>query len=152
MTEVALLRQHPFARGLTDDQLAQLAACAQVVRFGENQIVFREGDPATAVYLVLSGRIVLEQHVPGRGDLQVENLGGGDMVGLSWLLPAGRWLLEARAIEPTEAISLDAACLHDRMKEDPSLGFVLATHVIQQLYRRLEHVRLQRLDVYRGNP
>jgi CRP-like cAMP-binding protein len=152
MSEHALLKQHPFARELADDQLTQLVACARLVRFGEGHLVFREGGDAAALYLILSGRIVLEQHIPGRGDVQLENLSAGDMLGLSWLFPGSHWLLDARAVEPTEALVLGATCVHARMNADAKLGFAIAKQVIHQLYRRLEHVRLQRLDVYRGRP
>jgi len=152
MSERALLKAHPLARELTDAQLGPLVACARLVRFPEGHVIFREGGEATALYLITSGRVALAQHVPGKGDVQLENLAGGDILGLSWLFAGGRWLLDARAVAPTEALVLDAACVHACMAADPSLGLAVAKHVIHQLYQRLERVRLQRLDVYRGAP
>jgi CRP/FNR family cyclic AMP-dependent transcriptional regulator len=147
-----LLRGHPFTRDLSEAQVDRLEPCVRPLRFPSGALVFREGAEADTLYLVVSGRVVLEQHVPGKGDLRVETLTGGDILGLSWLLPGGRWVLEARAVEPTEALALDAKALHAIMEGDAPLGLALAKHVIQQLYRRLEHVRLQRLDVYRAGP
>jgi hypothetical protein len=72
------------------------------------------------------------------------------MLGLSWLFPGGHWILDARAVEATATIVLEAKRVRARMEADPALGLALAKHVIQQLYQRLERVRLQRLDVYRG--
>lgn len=150
MSEREHLRSHPFARGLSEAQLAQLASCARLVRFPQGHAVFREGGEATALYLIVSGRIVLEQHVPGQGDVQLESLGAGDMLGLSWLFPGSPWILDARAVEPSEVLALDASCVRARMQGDTALGLAVAEHVIHQLYQRLERVRLQRLDVYRG--
>jgi CRP/FNR family cyclic AMP-dependent transcriptional regulator len=152
MNEAELLQGHPFARGLSEAQVGELAACARSSSFPAGSVMFREGGEANALYLILSGRIVLEQHVPGRGDVQLESLTGGDMLGLSWLFPGGRWVLDARTVEPAEVLVLDARCVHARMDADASLGLVIAKHVIEQLYQRLERVRLQRLDVYRGEP
>jgi CRP/FNR family transcriptional regulator, cyclic AMP receptor protein len=152
MNEATLLQRHPFARDLSEAQVSALAACARMQRFPAGAVIFREGGDAGALYLVLSGRIVLEQHVPGKGDMQLENLTGGDMLGLSWLFPSGRWLLDARAVEPTEVLVFDARCVHARMDGDASLGLAVSRHIIEQLYQRLERVRLQRLDVYRGEP
>lgn len=152
MNAATLLQQHPFARGLSEAQVSALAACARMQSFPAGAVIFREGGDAGALYLVLSGRIVLEQHVPGKGDMQLENLTGGDMLGLSWLFPGGRWVLDARAVEPTEVLVFDAGCVHARMDGDASLGFAVSRHIIEQLYQRLERVRLQRLDVYRGEP
>lgn len=150
--EAELLRGHPFTRGLSDGQVARLAPCARIARFPEGAFILREGGEADALYLLLRGRVALEQHVPGKGDVQLENLTGGDMLGLSWLFPGGRWALDARAVEATETVALEAKAVHALMGEDAALGLAIAKHVIQQLYQRLERVRLQRLDVYRGEP
>ena len=152
MSERERLSEHPFAKGLSPQQLDALLPCARLARFPARRFVFREGEEADALYLLFSGRVVLEQHVPGRGEVAVENLGGGDLLGLSWLFPKGRWICDARAVEPTEAVVLDARCVHQRMSSDPALGFAVAQHLIHQLYQRLERVRLQRLDVYRSAP
>lgn len=152
MIEAKLLHGHPFVCGLSEAQIGELVACARSSSFPAGAVIFREGGDADALYLILSGRIVLEQHVPGKGGLQLETLTGGDILGLSWLFPGGRWVLDARAVEPAEVLVLDARCVHARMDGDACLGFVISRHVIEQLYRRLERVRLQRLDVYRGEP
>jgi CRP/FNR family transcriptional regulator, cyclic AMP receptor protein len=140
--------QHPFARGLADEQIRRLAGCARMVRFPAGGFIFRESAEADTLYLLQRGRVALEQHVPGRGALQLENLQAGDLLGLSWILPAGRWTLDARVVEPVEALALGAECVRDLMRSDPEQGVVLATHLIDQLYHRLMRVRLQRLDVY----
>jgi CRP-like cAMP-binding protein len=150
MTETDLLKSHPCCRGLSHAQLKALVPCARLARFPQGEVIFREGGEADAIYLLLRGRVVLTQHIPGKGDVQLEDLTAGDMLGLSWLFPRGRWVLDALAAEDTEALVLDAKGVRAQMNADASLGLALAEHVISQLYQRLERVRLQRLDVYRG--
>lgn len=150
MNVAELLKSHPFTRGLSDAQVEQLVPYARPMPFPEGAVIFREGGEADALYLILNGRVVLEQHMSGKGDVQLENLAAGDLLGLSWLFPGGQWALNARAVEATTTIALEAKGVHARMDGDATLGFALAKHVIQQLYQRLERVRLQRLDVYRG--
>jgi CRP/FNR family transcriptional regulator, cyclic AMP receptor protein len=142
------LAHHPFLAGLTPAQLEHLVPCAREVSYPDGAFVFREGEGADALYLIRSGCVTLEQHVPGRGAVQVESLCAGDILGLSWLFPTGSWMLDARCIEPVEAIVLEADTLRQRMQEDDSLAVVLLTHMVQALYQRLVRVRLQRLDVY----
>ena len=146
------LAAHPIATRLTGAQVAGLATCARLVQVPGGRVIFCEDGDADALYLILTGRIVLEQHVPGKGNVQLESLTGGDILGLSWLFPGGRWIIDARSAEPSELLMLDADCVKARMNADPELGLSVATYVIQQLYQRLERVRLQRLDVYRGEP
>ena len=150
MIERDLLKRHPFASGLSDAELEKLLPLAEGVRYPIGTLIFREGGDASALYLILSGRVALEQHVPARGDFPVENLTGGDLLGLSWLFPGGHWVLSARAMEDVEALRFDAEDVKTLMDAEPALGLALAKHVVSQLYQRLERVRLQRLDVYRG--
>jgi CRP-like cAMP-binding protein len=151
MTVAEILKRHPFGRGLSDAQIDALVPCARLAPFPEGAVIFREGGDADALYLIVSGRVVLEQHVPAKGAIQLENLAAGDLLGLSWVVPGGHWGLDARAAEATVTILLDAKRVRARMDADPALGLALATHVVQQLHQRLERVRLQRLDVYRGD-
>jgi CRP-like cAMP-binding protein len=118
--------------------------------FTAGTYLLREGEPASQLYLIIDGRVALEQNVPGRGPERLEDLGPGDIVGLSWIFPESRWVLDGRALAPTLALVLDAAALRREMDADAELGLALATRLIQQLYHRLERARLQRLDVYRS--
>jgi CRP-like cAMP-binding protein len=152
VTARELLARHPIGRELSAAQLDRLAECACRARFGEGEKIFAEGGPANAVYLIVDGRVSLEQYVPARGTLALESLGRGDLLGLSWLFPGGRWILDARAVEATETVRLAADCVHARMAEDVELRAALTAHLLQALYQRLERVRLQRLDVYRTEP
>jgi CRP-like cAMP-binding protein len=150
--DLATLRAHPFGRALNEPQLERLFQCGTVIDVAAGELVFREGDAADRLFLVRSGRIALEQHVTGRTPTQMETLEGGDVLGFSWLFEAGRWTLDARAVEPTELFSLDGACVRAEMEADPALGLAIATQLTHQLYQRLQRVRLQRLDVYRAGP
>lgn len=145
-----LLGRHPFTRGLSAAQVEKLIPCARLQSFQEGAAILREGGEADALYLILGGRVALEQHVPGKGAVQLEQLSGGDILGLSWLFPGGRWTLDGRALDATEVVVLDARGLQAQMNGDAALGLALSRYVIHQLYHRLERVRLQRLDVYRG--
>jgi hypothetical protein len=72
----------------------------------------------------------------------------GGVAGLSWLVPPYRWYLDARAVEPTDAIELDAACLRAKCDADPRVGYLLLQRVAHQMYERMQASRLQLLDVY----
>lgn len=148
--EVIELRAHPFLRMLDGDQAERLVRCAKEVEYRAGAFVFREGGVADALYLLCSGCVALEQHVPGRGVVRAESLCAGELLGLSWLLGDARWTLDARCIEPVRAFVLDAACVRAQMHEDDKLAVELLTSTVHALYQRLIRVRLQRLDVYQA--
>jgi CRP-like cAMP-binding protein len=148
--EIELLRAHPFSRVLTEPQLERLFRCGTALSLAPGAFVFREGETADRLFLVRSGHIALEQHVPGRGNMQMETLRAGDVLGFSWLFERTGWTLDARVVEAAELFALDGDCVHREMQADPTMGLIISTQLAHHLYARLQRVRLQRLDVYRA--
>ena len=147
-----LLREHPFLQNLSDEQLRFLTSCSANRRYAANEYLLREGESAAAFFLLRSGRVALEVHLPGKGPVQVESLGDGDVLGWSWLFPPYRWQLDARVVAPVVALVFAGDCLRAKMEADHDLGYALSKLMMAQLYHRLERVRLQRLDVYLAEP
>jgi CRP/FNR family cyclic AMP-dependent transcriptional regulator len=144
-----VLRDHEFLQGLSSEEADVLVGCVRNARWKPGELLLREGQPADTFHLIREGRVVLESHVPGRGATQLESLAAGDMLGLSWLFPPHRHQLDARALDPVVTLAFDASCLRARMDADHDLGFALTRRLLAEALRRLERVRLQRLDVYR---
>jgi CRP-like cAMP-binding protein len=145
-----VLEEHPFLRGLSAEHTRVIVSCVKNVRFRDGDFLLHEGQDADVFYLLRTGRVALEIHVPGRGPIQMESLGPSDVLGLSWLVPPHRSHLDARALEPVVVFAFDGACLRARMDADPALGYALTRRVLAEAYKRLERVRLARVDVYRG--
>lgn len=144
------LREHPFVRGATPAVIARLAQLARPATFSAGSFVLREGDEADTLYLVTHGRVVLEVHVPGHGSTKVETVEGGDILGLHWLFPPRRWVLDARAAAEVHALALHAPSLRAAMEDDPVFGYAVSERLLEHLYDRLARSRLQRLDVYKS--
>jgi CRP-like cAMP-binding protein len=85
---------------------------------------------------------------PGRGAMTFQTLGEGDIVGLSWLIPPYRCTYDAKAMELTRAIAMDAACLRRKCEADHNLGYDVMKRIAPVLVERLHATRLQILDVY----
>jgi CRP-like cAMP-binding protein len=145
-----LLREHGALQGLPERHLTFLAGCARNVRFATGEFVCRDNDEANASFLIREGKLAIEIDVPGRGVVQLETLGPGEILGWSWLFPPYRWHFDARAIEPTRAVALDGTCLRAKCEADHDLGYALVKRFLYQLQQRLERSRLQLLDVYRS--
>ena len=142
------LPDHPFFAGLDDDSLAIVAGCARNVSFAPGEYLFRTGQPADQFFVVRRGRVALEVHSPASGTMVVDTADAGDVVGWSWLVPPYSWLFDARAVEPTGAVSFDGACLRDKCEQDPRLGYELMKLVTQVMLSRLTAARVRLLDLY----
>jgi len=146
-----VLREHDFLKGLSAEHTRLLVSCAKNVRFASGDFLLREGSEASSFYLLRVGHVALEVDVPARGVVQMETVGPGDVLGLSWMIPPYLSHLDARAVEPVVALAFDGTCLRGKMEADHDLGFWLAMRLFEKAYARLERVRLQRIDVY-GTP
>lgn len=144
----ALITESPVFDGLEPEQLELIAGCASNVGFAEGERLFREGDPADTFYLVRHGLVALDAYIPNRGQVTVETVGGGEVVGWSWLVPPYRWHFTGRAVEPVRAVQFDAACLRGKCDEDARLCSELLKRFSQVLVARLQATRLQLMDVY----
>jgi cAMP-binding proteins - catabolite gene activator and regulatory subunit of cAMP-dependent protein kinases len=140
-----IIKSHPFLDGLDPHQYRILTDCAMQVRFGPDEIIFREGDPANRFYLIQKGLVALESHTRDRGLIRIQTIGAGDVLGWAWLFPPYFWHFDARAIEPTEALFLYGTPLRDECDTDHDLGYELVKRMAQVMMKRLQATRWQLL-------
>ena len=146
-----VVAEHPFFAGLSAEYSQLVAGCARNHRFDAEQYLFHESDPANEFFLIRHGKVALEIHWPGRAPIVIATLGEGEIVGASWLIPPYRWMFDARAVEVTRAIGIDAACLRGKLENDHHLGYEMMKRFLPIFVKRLHATRLQILDVY-GKP
>lgn len=146
-----IVAEHPFFQGIDTHYLHQIAANASTARFAAGEFLFREGEEASQFYLLRHGKVSLETYIPGPGDVTIQTLDAGQVLGWSWLFPPYRWHFSARAIELTRAVALDGRALRVRCEEDHDLGYELMKRFAQTIIQRLQNTRLQLLDMYRVN-
>jgi CRP-like cAMP-binding protein len=146
-----ILGAHPTFAVLDEAGLELLAGCARNRAYKEDEMIFREGDPADTFQLIRRGSVSLEIHAPGRGTLTILTLGEGAILGWSWLFPPHRWLFDARALDPVGVIEMDGRCVREKCEGDHSLGFILMKQFAHVMVDRLQATRLQLLDLY-ANP
>jgi CRP/FNR family transcriptional regulator, cyclic AMP receptor protein len=136
-----VLAAHPFLRGMPRGHLDTLTAAAADVTFRAGHRLFEDGGYADRFWLVRSGRVTLDMHVPGEGPVVIGTVGMGEPLGWSWLFPPYRWAFGAVTVAPFEAFEFDAAIVRERCAADPAFGYELSGRLIQVLARRLEATR-----------
>jgi CRP/FNR family transcriptional regulator, cyclic AMP receptor protein len=146
----AVVLEAPVFAGLAAGHAERLAGCAHATGWEPGAVLFREGDPADAFYVLRRGRVALELHVPGRGPLTVETIEPGEVLGWSWLFPPYRWHFDGRAVEPVRAVAVDGACIRRKCEEDPAFGYELMRRFSQVMVERLQATRVRLADLYGG--
>ena len=146
-----LICEHAFFAGMSPDYCELIGGCARNVRFDKGAYLFREGEPANELFLIRHGCVGLELMAPGRGPIRFLTLNADEIAGISWLVPPYRWLYDARALELTRVVSIDAECLRQKAEADHDFGYEMMKRFMGILVQRLHAAQHQILDVYGPN-
>jgi CRP-like cAMP-binding protein len=142
------IAMHPFLADLPTGWLQRLAPHGRLILRHPGGRLFAEDQPATTFWLIRSGAVALDFHVPGRGDIVIERLGAGEVVGWSWLLPPFRWASGAVIADECRAVEFDAAGVRAELAEDPDLGRELTARFLGVLADRLQASRRRLVELY----
>ncbi|MBT3153950.1 cyclic nucleotide-binding domain-containing protein [Streptomyces sp. CHD11] len=135
-------------RALPLDHRDRLVRTAREVSFPQGTRLFEEGGRADRFWVIRTGTVELDMHVPGRRAAVIERLGHNELVGWSWLFSPHVWQLGAEAATPVRVYEFDAPAVLALCEEDPVLGRAVARWVGDVVAHRLHASRIRLLDLY----
>jgi CRP-like cAMP-binding protein len=130
-----------FFSGLSEPYAEIVAGLAMDYEVKAGELLFRHGEAASRFYLVTHGRVAIELYAPGREPIVVEHIENDDVVGWSWLVAPYRWNFDARAVEPSSLIGVDAPALRARCNAEPAFGYEILRRFIPVMAHRLSNAR-----------
>ncbi|WP_406164677.1 Crp/Fnr family transcriptional regulator [Streptomyces sp. NBC_00996] len=133
---------------LSKEHREQIMSLAREVSFATGERIFNEGGKADRFWIIHTGTVALDLHVPGRQAAVIETLGAGKLLGWSWLVPPHHWHLGAEASSPVRAYEFDATAVREMCAKDRRLDHELCTYALGVLARRLRSARVRLLDLY----
>src|SRR5262245_24478114 len=122
---VDFLRGTEMFRGLPEAALHAVAAGVTEVALEPGQILFRQGDPADAFYVVHEGRLIVFAEDHDVEPRALEKIEAGQWVGEGALIMAGSRAASVRASTSSRLLRLSAAVFDATMAAHPSLRQVL---------------------------
>jgi CRP-like cAMP-binding protein len=132
-----VLRRVASFAALGEDDLAALAACLRVRRYGPGDIVFSEGAPGTTLLLVAEGTLeALASHGDGRRQI-LNRMGEGEIMGeMAFLDPAPR-SATVLAVGDVVAYELDHDAMDVLRRRAPAVVAAIVALAIRDVTRRL---------------
>lgn len=143
-----MLAEHCFTRDLPEELVDKVVEHASVTTYPPGAWLFREGSPADAFHLVVSGTVAVSMHVPGRGDQVVDTVDPCETAGWSWLVPPYRWFFDARAVDEVTAVTVNAQALRELADQEPAFGYALLQQVTAVMLERMQAARVRLADMY----
>ncbi|MEU6017380.1 cyclic nucleotide-binding domain-containing protein [Streptomyces sp. NPDC047515] len=125
-----------------------LAEAAREVPLVLDARLFEEGRRADRFWIIRSGRVEVDLHVPGRRAVVVETVGQDDLLGWSWLFTPHVWHLGAHVIQAGQAVEFDAAAVRTLCEDDAVLGRAVYKYVAETVAKRLYGTRTRLLQLY----
>ena len=152
MISPEVLRGYPIFASFGDAMLKQLAMLANVVQLPPETTIFREGDKADALYLILEGEIELSlsHGRPAVGQVAVTKLSKGDVFGWSSIVEPYQYHLSASTLGKGNFARFDGVTLCEAMTHNPAMGYKLMSRITQIVGGRLMDLRVQLVSLIEG--
>ncbi|MDX3451691.1 cyclic nucleotide-binding domain-containing protein [Streptomyces sp. ME02-8801-2C] len=135
-------------QALPAEHRQRLMHVAREVAFPQGTRLFEEGGHADRFWIIRTGTVALDMHVPGRRAAVIGTLRHNELIGWSWLFTPHTWHLGAEATSPVRAYEFDATAIRSMCQDDPALGASVAQWVGGVLAHRLHSARTRLLDLY----
>jgi CRP-like cAMP-binding protein len=135
------MRSARALRGLGEPHLEKLAALAQSREYPEGAVLFREGDEAPSIFVLLSGEVALEVKAGDCDPAAVYAAGPGELLGWSPVLGRRAMTATARARTPCRLAALDVGGVAELVARDPHFGVALLRHIGLTVSDRLRATR-----------
>jgi CRP/FNR family transcriptional regulator, cyclic AMP receptor protein len=133
MTERRILETTQLLGALPAEALETLRSKSTLRDVVRNEVLFRQGDEASELFGIVSGRVAILTKSPDGRESLVAVLEEGALFGELSLFDEGPRSADARALEATQLLVLDHAAVRDAIEAQPQLLWV----IVRMFARRL---------------
>ena len=145
---VAALARCPLFAGLGEEDLVGLAREMRTRRFRRGEVLFHQGDPGEALFVVTSGAVKISLPSEEGDEAIIATVNAGDFFGELALLDGAPRSATATALEPTETLALARPRFRELIAGEPALRDALLAALAEELRRLTTHVQeLHFLDI-----
>jgi CRP-like cAMP-binding protein len=122
---------------ISDEVLAHLAEHLTVVEPPAGEVIFREGDDARDMYVVISGEVEVLKRSKRGVDSRVALLGPGDWFGEMGIVDIQPRSATVRTLAPARLLRITSADLDGLYRHDIKAYALIVLNVARELSRRL---------------
>jgi CRP/FNR family transcriptional regulator len=139
MEPLSILARCTLFAGIPPERLEELLPALRRRSFGRGVCLFQEGDPASHLYVILSGQIQISRTRPNGDELVLALLGPGEVFGELALLKDGSLRsADATALQAACCLTLDRSALNCFLDTHPEVLRHILSALLGYLLRRDE--------------
>ena len=150
MVDVGTLRKLDIFEGLSDAGLEAVSEHAGTEEYPAGFVIFREGEEAGKLYVLLEGRVAVQFDVARHQEAVVHTPKPGMAFGWSALVQPCLYTSTARCMQDSKVITIDREGLRDLLEQDCHTGFIIMEKLAQLISARLRDTRIQLISMIHG--
>lgn len=138
-----LIQNVPLFSGISSDGIEKMLSQMVIVKLTPNQVLFREGDVGTSMYIVMNGKIKIYHTSPKGDEKTITIFKKGDSFGELALIDGEPRSASAKALTFSELIKLDAFSFHELLQEN----YNMVKAILIELAKRIRKTNAQVQDL-----
>jgi CRP-like cAMP-binding protein len=142
MVSAEWLKKTELFGNLSESQLNILLSHSSVESFTEGKTIFRQGEEATRLYVLIQGTVdltVAAQEQIGFMTSKIDQEGA--VFGTPSLMEPFHYNVTATCLKPTQALVIEVNHLKKMMEEDPKMGMEIMKKLASIYFNRLNDLR-----------
>lgn len=136
------LKRTELFGSLEGPQLEALLSNAEVESLPQGKTIFKQGDQATCLYILIEGAVDLTVKTGEKMDLMTSKIEKeGAVFGMPSLLEPFRYNVTATCLRPSKVLTIKADRLRKDMETDPRMGKEIMKKLALIYFNRLNEMR-----------
>jgi CRP-like cAMP-binding protein len=139
----AEFRKFPIFEGLSPSKIEWLASQFELRVIPANRTIFQQGDPATHLYLLSSGKVIIRYKPYDGPPLTVATIQPGEVFGWSAVLGRHIYTSAAITLEDSRLYRIEASRLQSVCDECPDTGAMLYQRLAKVASEHKKHLHTE---------
>lgn len=139
-SDLRIIRQTPMLGGLSSEALASLVRDGSVMRHEQGYVMFSQGDPADAFYIVLQGWIKIYRLSSSGAEAVVGIFTRGQSFAEAAAITGSVYPAYGEAVTDVRVLKISARRLFERIRETPEIGLAMLASTSQHLHLLIRQI------------
>jgi CRP-like cAMP-binding protein len=140
------LARVPVFANLSQRDLKAVAKSCSESSYPDGEYLCRQGERGVAAFLIVSGRIAVENELTDGTSFLLAELGQGAMVGELSIIDGAERVASIRAIGEVQALVLTQWSMQGLLKERPSIAAAMLPIIVQRFRETTAELRRRESD------
>src|SRR5690606_16602984 len=135
-----VVRSSPLFGAMPMDVTVELVGSSSPRHYEKGTLLFQQGDPAVAFYVILGGWVKIARITPEGGEAVVGVFRRGETFAEAAMFLGGRYPANAEVVAPSRLLKIDGEALRRKIRENPDLALCMLASASHQLKSLVEHI------------